>query len=166
MPPVSGTTAWDADRAALRIEELRQLPGAILPILHALQEEFGYVDQAAVPLIAEALNLSRAEVYGVVSFYHDFRKAPPGTHVLKLCRAEACQSMGADALVAEARARLQIDWRETTMDGQMTLEPVFCLGLCACAPAAMLDGKVVGGLDSARLGTLLDQTGFAQARRP
>ena len=157
VPPVSRTTAWDADRAALRIEELRHLPGAILPILHALQEEFGYVDQAAVPLIAEALNLSRAEVHGVVSFYHDFRKAPPGTHVLKLCRAEACQSMGADALAAEARQRLRIDWGETTVDGRVTLEPVFCLGLCACAPAAMLDGKVVGGLDRTRLGALLDQ---------
>lgn len=161
MPPVSRTTAWDADRAASRIEELRQLPGAILPILHALQAEFGYVDQAAVPLIAEALNLSRAEVHGVVSFYHDFRKAPPGMHVLKLCRAEACQSMGADALAAEARQRLRIDWGETTVDGRVTLEPVFCLGLCACAPAAMLDGKLVGGLDRARLGVLLDQ-----ARRP
>ena len=108
-----------------------------------------------------ALNLSRAEVHGVVSFYHDFRKAPPGTHVLKLCRAEACQSMGADALAAEARERLRIDWGETSADGRVTLEPVFCLGLCACAPAAMLDGKVVGGLDRARLGALLDQ-----ARRP
>ena len=159
MPPVSRTTAWDADRAALRIEELQQLPGAILPILHALQEEFGYVDQAAVPLIAEALNLSRAEVYGIVSFYHDFRKASPGTHVLKLCRAEACQSMGADALAAETRERLRIDWGETTADGRVTLEAVFCLGLCACAPAAMLDGKVVGGLDRSRLGALLDQAG-------
>jgi formate dehydrogenase subunit gamma len=161
MPPVSRTTAWDADRAVLRIEELRHLPGAILPILHALQEEFGYVDQAAVPLIAEALNLSRAEVHGIVSFYHDIRKAPPGTHVLKLCRAEACQSMGADALAAEARQRLRIDWGETTVDGRVTLEPVFCLGLCACAPAAMLDGKVIGGLDRTRFGALLDQ-----ARRP
>ncbi len=161
MPPVSQTTAWDADRAALRIDELQHLPGAILPILHAFQNEFGYIDQAAVPLIAEALNLSRAEVHGIVSFYHDFRKTPPGTHVLKLCRAEAYQSMGADELAAEARERLRIDWGETTVDGRVTLEPVFCLGLCACAPAAMLDGKVVGGLDCTRLGALLDQ-----ARRP
>ena len=161
MPPVSRRTAWNADRASLQIEELRQLPGAVLPILHALQEEFGYIDQAAVPLIATALNLSRAEVHGIVSFYHDFRKAPPGSHVLKLCRAEACQSMGADALAAEARERLRVDWGETSADGRVTLEPVFCLGLCACAPAGMLDGKVVGGLDRARLGVLLDQV-----RRP
>ena len=140
---------------------MRQLPGAVLPILHALQEEFGYIDQAAVPLIATALNLSRAEVHGIVSFYHDLRKAPPGSHVLKLCRAEACQSMGADALAAEARERLRVDWGETSADGRVTLEPVFCLGLCACAPAGMLDGKVVGGLDRARLGVLLDQV-----RRP
>ena len=109
MSPVSRTTAWDADRAALRIEELQPLPGAVLPMLHALKEEFGYVDQAAVPLIAKALNLSRAEVHGIISFYHDFRTAPYGSHVLKLCRAEACQSMGADALAAEARQRLRID---------------------------------------------------------
>ena len=158
---MSRRTAWNADRASLRIEELRQLPGAVLPILHALQEEFGYIDQAAVPLIATALNLSRAEVHGIVSFYHDLRKAPPGSHVLKLCRAEACQSMGADALAAEARERLRVDWGETSADGRVTLEPVFCLGLCACAPAGMLDGKVVGGLDRARLGVLLDQV-----RRP
>ena len=125
---MSRRTAWNADRASLRIGELRQLPGAVLPILHALQEEFGYIDQAAVPLIADALNLSRAEVHGVVSFYHDFRHAPPGRHVLKLCRAEACQSMGADALAAEAREQLRVGWGETTADGRVTLEPVFCLG--------------------------------------
>lgn len=152
---------WNADRAAARIEELRHEPGALLPILHALNEDFGYIDAAAVPLIAHALNLSRAEVHGIVSFYHDFRDTPPGTHVLKLCRAEACQSMGADALAAEAREQLRIDWGETSADGRATLEPVFCLGLCACAPAAMLDGKVVGGLDRVRFAALLDQ-----ARQP
>ena len=165
MPPVSPRTAWDADRAASRIDELRQLPGAVLPILHALQQEFGYVDSAAVPLIADALNLSRAEVHGIVSFYHDFRTAPPGRHVLKLCRAEACQSLGADTLAAEARERLGVDWGETSPDGRVTLEPVFCLGLCACAPAAMLDGKVIGGLDRASLGALLDQTAHDGAGR-
>jgi len=126
-----------------------------------LQHEFGYVDRQAVPLIAAALNLSRAEVYGIVSFYHDFRDIPPGSHVLKLCRAEACQSMGADALANAARERLRIDWGETTPDGRVTLEPVFCLGLCACAPAAMLDGRVFGGLDRTRLASLINE-----ARRP
>jgi formate dehydrogenase subunit gamma len=149
--------AWNNEGAAARIEELRHLPGALLPMLRALQEEFGYIDKAAVPMIADALNLSRAEVHGVISFYHDFREAPPGRHVLKLCRAEACQSMGAEALAAAARERLRIGWGETTLDGRVTLEPVFCLGLCACAPAAMVDGRVFGGLDRARLMSLIDE---------
>jgi formate dehydrogenase subunit gamma len=150
-------TAWERERAQEIIEAHIHLDGAALPILHALQEAFGYVDREAVPLIAQALNLSRAEVHGIVSFYHDFREAPPGRHVLKLCRAEACQSMGADALGEAAREKLRIGWHETTPDGRVTLEPIFCLGLCACAPAAMLDGKVVGALDEARLASLLDE---------
>ena len=153
---VAGRT-WDPDRASALIDSLRGEPGALLPILHALQDEFGYIDDVAVPAIADALNLSRAEVHGVISFYHDFRRKPPGTHVLKLCRAEACQSMGADALADMARERLWTDWGGTSADGRVTLEPVFCLGLCACAPAAMLDDKVIGGLDEARLDKLLDQ---------
>lgn len=148
---------WDAERADAHIEALRRQPGALLPILHALQGEFGYIDKSAVPQIAAALNLSRAEVHGVISFYHDFRQQPAGTHVLKLCRAEACQSMGADALADKVRRDLGIDWGETSPDGQVTLEPVFCLGLCACAPAAMIDGKVVGGLDEAGVGRLLER---------
>lgn len=152
---------WDAARAAGIIEERRHEPGALLPILHALTAAFGYVDEAAVPLIASALNLSRAEVHGIVSFYHDFRDVPPGAHVLRLCRAEACQAMGGEALAAAARERLRLDWGETSPDGRVTLEAVFCLGLCACAPAAMLDGKLEGRLNRARLETLLDE-----ARRP
>jgi formate dehydrogenase subunit gamma len=139
--------------------------GATLPVLHALQAEFGCVPAEAVPLVADALNLSRAEVHGVVSFYHDFRAAPPGRHVLKLCRAEACQSMGGDALAAEAQSVLQTGWGGTSADGAVTLEPVFCLGLCACAPAAMLDGEVLGALDGARLGRLLEQVLLEQVRR-
>jgi formate dehydrogenase subunit gamma len=153
----AGAKEWDAARAAELIEARKGEPGALLPILHALRAEFGHVPEAALPLVAGALNLSRAEVHGVVGFYHDFRREPPGRHVLQLCRAEACQSMGADALAAEARARLQIEWGGTSADGRVTLEPVFCLGLCACAPAAMLDGTVVGGLDRAKLGSLLDR---------
>jgi formate dehydrogenase subunit gamma len=159
--PVGRRTAWDPERAARRIEELRHLPGAVLPILHALQAEFGYIDRAAVPLVADALNLSRAEVHGVVSFYHDFRETPPGGHVLKLCWAEACQSMGAEAIADAARERLRIGWGETTPDGRVTLEPVFYLGLCACAPAAMLDGRVFGRVDLPRVASLIDE-----ARRP
>ena len=153
--------AWNRECAEEIIREHQHLDGAALPILHALQQEFGYVDREAVPMVAQALNLSRAELHGVVSFYHDFREAPAGQHVLKLCRAEACQSMGADALADQARDRLNIDWHETTPDGRVTLEPVFCLGLCACAPAAMLDGKVVGALDEVRLEALIDE-----ARQP
>jgi formate dehydrogenase subunit gamma len=148
---------WNRERAQEIIDAHQNLDGAALPILHALQHEFGYVDREAVPMVAQALNLSRAEVHGVVSFYHDFREAPAGRHVLKLCRAEACQSMGADALAEQARQRLNVDWHETTRDEQVTLEPVFCLGLCACAPAAMLDGQVFGALDEARLSSLIDR---------
>ena len=110
-------------------------------MLHSLQEEFGYIPEQAVTLLAEALNRSRAEIWGVVTFYHDFRLEPHGKHVLKLCRAEACQSRGADALHARAHARLGAGWGETTADGRITVEPVFCLGLCAQAPSAMLDGE-------------------------
>ena len=151
---------WDATRGAEIIAEHTHLEGATLVILHALQEAFGYVPEPAIPMIAQALNLSRAEVHGVFTFYHDFRHEPSGQHVLKLCRAEACQSMGADALADTARDRLRIGWHETTPDGRVTLEPVFCLGLCACAPAAMLDDKVVGALDERRLTALI---GEAQA---
>ena len=152
-----GGIPWNQERADEIIEANQHLAGAVLPILHALQREFGYVDREAVLLVAQALNLSRAEVHGIVSFYHDFREAPPGQHVLKLCRAEACQSMGADALAEQARDRLQVGWHETTLDGRVTLEPVFCLGLCACAPAAMLDGRVFGALDRERLDRLIDE---------
>ena len=108
-------------------------------------------------MVAQTLNLSRAEVHGVVSFYHDFRHEPAGRHVMKLCRAEACQAMGADALHQHAQNKLRVGWGETTTDGKVTLEPVYCLGLCACAPSAMIDGKVYGGLDNAKLGKLIDR---------
>lgn len=131
------------------------LEGPLLPILHAIQAQFGYVPRDTLPVIAKHLNLSRAEVHGVMSFYHDFREDPAGRHVLKLCRAEACQSMGGDRVAAHAQKTLGIEWHETTRDGQVTLEPIFCLGLCACAPAAMIDGKLVGRVDEARLDTII-----------
>ena len=131
------------------------LPGALLPILHDLQAEYGHVPDAVVPLVAEALNLSRAEVHGVLTFYHDFRRAPAGRHVLKLCRAEACQSMGHEALLAHVRTALGIDFHETTADGLVTLEPVFCLGLCACAPALTWDDAPHGRADAALVDELL-----------
>lgn len=136
-----------AERSIVIIRELKHLEGAMLPILHAIQAEFGYVPDEVKPIIAGELNLSRAEVHGVITFYHEFRDHPAGRHVLKICRAEACQSMGGDAVADRARALLGIDFHQTTLDGAVTLEPVYCLGLCACAPAAMLDGEVYGRVD-------------------
>jgi len=114
------------------------------------------VPDEAVPRIALALNLSRAAVVGVISFYHDFRRAPPGRHVLKLCRAEACQAVGGEALAERTLARLGVDWHGTTPDGAVTVEPVFCLGLCACGPAALVDEAPLGRLDAARMDALVD----------
>jgi formate dehydrogenase subunit gamma len=140
--------SWSPERASAIIGAHRNRPGATLPILHALQESFGCVPAEAVPLVAEALNLSRAEIHGVVSFYHDFRAAPPGRVVVKLCRAEACQAVGSDALAASVERRLGIKLGETTADRRVTLEPVYCLGNCACGPSALIDGKLEAFLDA------------------
>lgn len=140
-----------ATRTAAVIAEMRGLEGPLLPILHGIQEEFGFVPQEALPVIAEALDLSRAEVHGVVSFYHDYRSQPAGRHVIKICQAEACQSMGSEAVTARLKQLLGIGLHETAPDGSVTLEPVYCLGLCACAPAALVDGRPVGRLDAAAL---------------
>jgi formate dehydrogenase subunit gamma len=149
--------AWDIDRAEGIVAAHAKMPGAVLPMLHALQDAFGCVPEPAIPMIAVALNISRADVHGVISFYHDFRHAPAGRHVVKLCRAEACQSMGSDALAAHAEARCGVALGETTPDGRLTLEPVYCLGLCATSPSAMVDGEVVGRLTPARLDALLER---------
>lgn len=146
---------WDAERAAEIIAAHKQHEGPTLIILHAVQEAFGYVPEPAIPMIAEALNLSRAEVHGVFTFYHDFRHEPAGRHVLKLCRAEACQAAGGDALAARAEHKLGVSIGHTTPDGRVTLEPIYCLGLCATAPSAMLDGRVVGRLDNNRIDALV-----------
>jgi formate dehydrogenase subunit gamma len=146
---------WNPARGAEIIAEHSHLEGATLVILHALQEAFGYVPEPAIPMIASTLNLSRAEVHGVFTFYHDFRHKPAGRHVLKLCRAEACQAAGGDALAARAEAKLGIGIGNTTADNLTTLEPIYCLGLCATAPSAMLDGRVVGRLDEARIDALV-----------
>lgn len=139
------------ERTTAVLQELKDLEGPLLPILHGIQHEFGYVPREALPVIASELNLSRAEVYGVVSFYHDYRSLPAGRHVLKLCQAESCQSMGSDAIAARLKQLLGIDFHETTKDGAVTLEPVYCLGMCACSPAAMLDGEVIGRLDAEKV---------------
>ena len=140
-----------ASRTTAVINELKGLEGPLLPILHGIQDEFGYVPGESLPVIAELLNLSKAEVHGVVTFYHDYRNHPAGRHVLKLCRAEACQSMGGDAIAAKLQQLLGIGFHETTKDGSVTLEPVYCLGLCACAPSAMLDGEMIGRLDADKI---------------
>jgi formate dehydrogenase iron-sulfur subunit len=152
---VPGYEEWSADRANEIILQHCDQDGPLLPILHALQEAFGYVPGDAVRLVAEKLNLSRADVHGVVTFYHDFRHEPPGRHVVKLCRAEACQASGCDALAARAEARLGVAMGSTTADGGCTLEAVYCLGLCSTAPSAMIDGKIVGALDEQKLDALL-----------
>jgi formate dehydrogenase subunit gamma len=125
--------------------------GALLPILHTVQEELGHVPDAAVPLIARALNLSRADVHGVISFYHDFRREAPARHVVKLCRAESCQSRGGSAIEAAAASRLGTAMGETRGDGHVALEPVYCLGLCAIGPNALVDGRPVARIDMAAL---------------
>ena len=146
---------WDEARGAEIIAEHAGQEGATLVILHALQEAFGHVPQAAIPMVAKAFNLSRAEVHGVFTFYHDFRHKPAGRHVLKLCRAEACQAAGGDALAARAEVRLGVALGNTTADDRVTLEPIYCLGLCATAPSAMLDGRLIGRLDQKRLDALV-----------
>lgn len=138
---------FDTDLVRTVALELKDLEGPLLPILHALNDRFGHVDARAIPIVADVLNLSRADVHGVVTFYHDFRHEPAGNHVIKLCRAEACQSMGGDRILASLETALGIRLGETTPDGRVTLEPIYCLGLCATAPAALLDGEVHGRLD-------------------
>lgn len=131
------------------------LSGPLLPILHAVQDEFGYVPADAVPRIAEALHLSRAEVHGVISFYHYFRQHAPGKHVVQVCRAEACQAMNCEATEARAKQRLSADYHGTSPDGQFTLEAVYCLGNCAAAPSVMVDDKLYGRVTPERLDTIL-----------
>ncbi|WP_266181960.1 formate dehydrogenase subunit gamma [Dyella humicola] len=135
---------------------LKAMPGALLPVLHGVQGALGYVPADAVPLIARELNLSRADVHGVVSFYHFFRQQPAGRHLIYLCRAESCQAMGAVTLEKHIRGRLAIDFHQTTADGAYTLEPVYCLGNCACSPAMMIDGDLKGRMTPERFDAWLD----------
>jgi formate dehydrogenase subunit gamma len=151
------TTVEDTTRAIAA--EHGNRPDELIEMLHGVQSTLGFVPEAAVPVLAEVLNLSRAEVHGVVTFYHDFRAKPAGRHVLKLCRAEACQSMGGEALVSRAEAHLGVACGETSADGRVTLEPVYCLGLCATAPSAMIDGRIVGRMTFERLDALLKEAG-------
>jgi formate dehydrogenase subunit gamma len=148
---MSVTEPHDLEEVVTRLtQRLQNVRGMLLPLLHALQEELGYVPDEAAQVIADALNLSRAEVHGVVTFYPDFRRRPPGAHVVKICRSESCQARGAAALQAAAAARLGVAMGETRADGWVTLEPVYCLGLCATGPNALVDGRPVSRIDDAK----------------
>ena len=137
------------------VESHRDRIGALLPVLHAIQDLFGFIPPEAIPLLAGAMNLSRAEIHGVMSFYHDFRSEPPGKHIVHLCRAEACQAMGAYGLEQHARERLGIAYGETTMDGQFTLEPVYCLGNCACSPSIRINDEIHARVSPERFDELI-----------
>jgi formate dehydrogenase subunit gamma len=141
------------------IAELKDKQGALLPILHGIQDALGYIPPDSVPDIAKALNLSRAEVHGVISFYHYFRDTPPGKHTIHLCRAESCQAMGSEALEAHVKTKLGIDYHETTADGQFSLEPVYCLGNCACSPAMQIDKEIYGRVSAESFDTAITDLG-------
>ncbi|HOY70648.1 MAG TPA: formate dehydrogenase subunit gamma [Methylotenera sp.] len=146
-----------ATKIAAHIEQHKSRPGALLPMLHAIQDDVGYVPEEAYLPISKALALSVAEVHGVVTFYHHFRRHPAGKHILQVCRAESCQAMGSEKLEANIKANLDIDYHQTTEDGAITLEPVYCLGNCACSPAVMMDGEVYGRMDAEKVAALIKE---------
>ncbi len=150
---------WSEAEAHLILRQHVGREGALLPILHDLQATFGCIPAPAVPFVAEALNLTRAEVHGVVSFYHDFRDKPAGRHVLKICRAEACQSMNGEVVAQQALERFGVEWGGTTLDGRLTIEAIYCLGLCSCGPSAMLDGEPIGRVGEATLDDIAREVG-------
>jgi formate dehydrogenase subunit gamma len=154
--PSAPPPAFDRSAVETVIRQRKTMPGAMLPILHGVQEQIGYIPPEAVQLIADGLNVSRAEVHGVITYYHFFRQTPPGRHVLQICRAEACQAVGSDVLVAHAKAALGCDFHETTADGDFTLEAVYCLGQCACGPAVMVGDDLHARVSPAKLDRLLD----------
>jgi formate dehydrogenase subunit gamma len=156
MSAVASPAGLNEARIVAIVERHRHRDGPLIEVLHDVQADFGCIPSGAVPVIARALNLSRAEVHGVVSFYHHFRTRAPGRHVLQVCRAESCQAAGGRAIEAHARKRLGIDFGGTTPDGQVTLDAVYCLGLCACSPAAMFDGEVLGRVTPESLDALID----------
>ncbi|MCW4151601.1 formate dehydrogenase subunit gamma [Halomonas sp. 18H] len=141
---MSPSADWTPQLIQGEIDALKHKPGALLPILHAIQDRVGYVPEGAVPLLAESLLMTRAEVHGVITFYHHFRTSRPGSHVVRICRAEACQALGARTLEAHAKASLEVDYHQTTRDREITLEAVYCLGNCACGPSISVDDRVHG----------------------
>jgi len=157
VEPASTLTAAERSAVLDACAQLKQLPGALLPICHAVQEALGFVPKDAVALIANALNLSIAEVHGVLTFYHYFRRDKPGRHVVHLCRAEACQALGSQALESHVKQSLGIDFHGTTPDGAVSLEPVYCLGNCALGPSMMVDEQLRGRMSPARFDALMIQ---------
>lgn len=161
MAPIDGkgSSNGNAGFDARVIDEiaagLADKPGALMPVLHAVQDRLGYIPPEAVPAIAHALNLSRAEVHGVISFYHDFRTAAPGRKIIRVCRAESCQAMGGLALAAHVQQRLKIKFGQTSADGEFTLEPVYCLGNCACSPAIVVGGDLYGRVNPQRFDEII-----------
>ena len=155
-PAVTNPLPTQARLHAL-IDAHRARSGATLPMLHAIQDSFGYVPDEALPMIASALNLSRAEIQGVVSFYPHFRRSPPGRHIVQICRAESCLAMGAEALEAHVKAQLGVDFHQTTADGTVTLEPVYCLGNCACSPAIRVDDDIFGRVSARRFDAIVEE---------
>ena len=143
------------ERIQTHIAAHQATPGGLLPLLHAIQDDVGYIPEECYVDISRAMNLSVAEVHGVVSFYHHFRTQPPGKHVLYICRAESCQAMGSDHLEIHVKSKLGIDYHQTTRDGNITLEPIYCLGNCALSPAVMLDEKVYGRVSRTRVDELI-----------
>ena len=137
------------------VDRLKDTPGALLPVLHAVQDALGYIPPESVPIVADRMNVSRAEVHGVISFYHYFRQTRPGRHTVYVCRAESCQSMNSKALEHHARRQLGVDFHETTSDGEFSLEPVYCLGNCALSPAMMVDGHVYGRVTPQRFDSVV-----------
>jgi formate dehydrogenase subunit gamma len=152
---MSGEENTSLEAVSAIVAELKQQDGALLPILHRIQETLGYVPETVVPVIASGLNLSRAEVHGVISFYHDFRRTPPGRHVVRICQAESCQAMGSVSLTEHVKSSLDVDFGDTTDDGAITLEPVYCLGNCACSPAVMVDDALYGRMSASRFDALV-----------
>jgi formate dehydrogenase subunit gamma len=157
---MAGFASWDLEEATEIVKARADEKGAALPILHDLMGRFGHVDRSIVPVLAEALNLSRAEIHGTMTFYHDFRDHPPGRRTIKVCRAEACQARGASELADVLKNKLGVGWHGTTADGAITVEPAYCLGLCACAPAVLIDQDPVGNV---RVETLDDLIAEARA---
>jgi formate dehydrogenase subunit gamma len=156
-PPRAEPAPEDLDLVRSVVQAHRSVPGAMLPLLHAIQTRLGWVPAAAIPSIAEGLNVTRAEVQGVLDFYHDFRRAPPGRHVVQICRAESCQAMGSEAIEERALGELGLAFGKTTADGVLTLEPVYCLGNCACSPAVRVDDEVFGRMSPDRFAELVGE---------